>query len=261
MDDFNFSFLLSTDVQSHEGSGLPLAEGVELLCRSQGLVAIGKPPGLRSHPNEGGRIDKGAMIAAPYDIDEECYTLPGGGRLHLLHRLDAPTSGVILLTLDEVVAARVRGLFARHLVRKTYEALVFGDVRRAAGRWNDKLLTVRSRDGARTQPSTRGQPAIVTAKCLAFGSLDGLPVSLLSLEPETGLTHQLRVQCAKRNFPIVGDATYGNFAWNRRAAKALGTGRLCLHAAAIRIDDQNGPLRFEAKCPPPECFRAAFRSA
>jgi len=249
---------MSAEGQQGDSLGLPLAEGAELLCRSQGLVAIGKPPGLRSHPNEGGRSDKGALIAAPYDIGRECYILPGGGRLHLLHRLDAPTSGVILLTLDEVLAARVRGLFARHQVRKTYEALVFGDVRRAAGRWSDKLLTVRSRDGARTQPSPRGQPALVTARCLAFGSLDGLPVSLLSLEPETGLTHQLRVQCAKRNFPIVGDATYGNFAWNRRVAKALGTGRLFLHAAAIRIEDQNGPLRFEAKCPAPEIFRTAF---
>ena len=61
-------------------------------------------------------------------------------------------------------------------------------------------------------------------------------LSLLRLNPLTGRTHQLRVQCAKRKFPIIGDTTYGNFSLNREIQKATGYQRLFLHAYSIRIE-------------------------
>src|SRR5580700_7407214 len=57
--------------------------------------------------------------------------------------------------------------------------------------------------------------------------------SLLRLEPQTGRSHQLRVQCAKRGLPIVGDRTYGDFAANRAFARGGGPKRMFLHSLEV----------------------------
>ncbi len=251
-----------TRQQALPADELPLGPGVEVITRAAGLTALYKPEGLRAHPNEGGRVDKGALIAAPYDLNEECYILPGEGKLHLLHRLDGPTSGLILVCSDEALAATVRGLFERHMVKKRYEALVFGDAGRGSQLWRDRLRTEKGRAGARTSSGT-GDMAEARMSVLRSGvARNGMPLSRIALEPATGRTHQLRVQCAERRLPILGDATYGNFAWNRRAAKELGIKRLCLHAAAVTLEFQKDgrTSQFTAKCPAPEQFAAAFGS-
>ncbi len=68
-------------------------------------------------------------------------------------------------------------------------------------------------------------------------------MSLIELQPLTGRTHQLRVQCAARGFPILGDRTYGDFAWNKR----LKAERLYLHAEKVSFIF--GKITFEAKYP------------
>ena len=240
-----------------EGDALPLAGGASVLLEKAGLLAVCKPEGLRAHPNEGGRVDAGAVVAAPYDADGEFYVLPGGGRLHLLHRIDAPTSGLLLFSRDEAIAKAVRELFARHEVKKRYLALVFGEGPRAPQIWRDRLKTVRGKGGARTLAGS-GDPAESAVKTLSAGKAgNGQRLSLLALEPATGRTHQLRVQCASRRIPIVGDATYGDFAANRRAAKELSVRRLCLHAERIAFDFESGGRKFSfsAECPAPDFFR------
>ena len=81
-------------------------------------------------------------------------------------------------------------------------------------------------------------------------------VSLIKLEPRTGRSHQLRVQCAKRHLPIVGDQTYGDFAAYRAFAKLTGTKRLCLHSSETSFEYEFGGKRcvFEAKAVLPEEF-------
>jgi len=244
------------------GLALPLAQGVRVLSESAGLVALYKPEGLRAHPNQSGSIDKGALLAAPYDLARECYTLPDRRDVFLLHRLDAPTSGLLLLCADAALAAKVRDLFARHMVRKTYEALVFGDAGRGKRTWRDRLRTEKGagRTGARTSVGA-GDMAETQVGVIRRGeSRNGIPLSLLSLEPATGRTHQLRVQCASRHLPIVGDATYGNFPCNRKAAGELGIKRLCLHAAVLNLEVEHGgrKITFSAKCPTPDIFREAI---
>ena len=83
-----------------------------------------------------------------------------------------------------------------------------------------------------------------------------LPFSLVKLYPKTGRTHQLRVQCAKRNLPIVGDNTYGDFQLNREIRKSTGYKRLFLHASHIRIplNDVGRRVYFEANLPIPTEF-------
>jgi 23S rRNA-/tRNA-specific pseudouridylate synthase len=81
-------------------------------------------------------------------------------------------------------------------------------------------------------------------------------MALIELVPRTGRSHQLRVQCAHRHLPIVGDATYGNFTANRALAKATGVKRLCLHSHSTRFDYEHAGrvVKFSATAPTPAEF-------
>lgn len=85
-------------------------------------------------------------------------------------------------------------------------------------------------------------------------------VSLIQLEPHTGRSHQLRVQCAKRGLPIVGDRTYGNFSANREFSKAGGPKRMFLHSLEVEFDYEfaGKENRFAAQAPLPAEFGAAL---
>lgn len=236
---------------------LPPGEGVRLVTEKLGLIALDKPAGVRSHPNKSGSVDQGALVLAPYDLEQECYLLEEGP-LYLLNRLDGPTSGLILLTRKPEVAREVRALFAAHRVEKTYQALVFGRVGRLDQTWRDRLQVKRGQGGLRTQA---GQGDLSASKVRSMGSGGKvLPLSLLQLKPLTGRTHQLRVQCAQRRLPIVGDATYGDFALNKRAARELGIKRLCLHSSQVclTLTDTAGGAQFTAECPAPAEFKLAL---
>lgn len=198
-----------------------------------GLWALDKPSGIRSHPNSGA-IDPRALLGAPYDAGKEAYIV-GEQRYHLLNRLDAPTSGIVLVATDDAVADVVRKLFEDRSVSKTYYALVKGVARPGPETWRDFLKVNKGREGLRT---SRGgnQEAITEMKLARAGSriVAGTSLSLLELRPKTGRTHQLRVQCAERQLPIVGDATYGDFRFNREMAQLLGDKRLFLHAGKVK---------------------------
>jgi 23S rRNA-/tRNA-specific pseudouridylate synthase len=236
-------------------AGLPLGNGVALLARDpNGLAALDKPAGVLSHPNAPGE-DRRALLTAPYDPAEECYAWDGG-RLWLLNRLDSATSGVILAAADGVLAAGIRAQFRRREITKVYRALVFGVPRAPAEAWRDRLAVER-RGGRIRSSAGGGLPAECAMRLLRAGR--GEPgVSLLELEPRTGRSHQLRVQCARRGLPIVGDQTYGDFRRNREFARLAGTKRMFLHSLATRFSYEFGGrnFAFAAAAPLPPEFEA-----
>lgn len=223
-------------------AGLPLGRGVRLIARDEnGLAAFDKPAGVLSHPNGPGE-EKRALLQARYEFDGEFFEWPVGGgatqRLWLLNRLDSATSGVILAAATQELATEIRTQFKRKQVRKVYCALVFGTPRQAAEIWRD-LLSVEKRGGKIRTAAQAGNVPAESAMSLvqtrSGSEAAGMKVSLIRLEPKTGRSHQLRVQCAKRGLPIVGDQTYGDFKTNRAFAKAAGTKRMFLHSVETRF--------------------------
>ena len=102
---------------------LPLGRNVEVIAHHPaGLIALQKPEGALSHPNRKGKNAE-SLLRTSYDLDLQAFTWsdPSGAeqQLHLLHRLDSPTSGVILLSLNPDLAETIRALFAERKVRKT----------------------------------------------------------------------------------------------------------------------------------------------
>jgi len=243
-------------------AALPLGPGVEVLTRdANGLAALAKPAGVRSHPNEAG-VDAHALLRAPYALDGEFYewTPPGAAaplRLWLLNRLDSATSGVILVAADGALAAAIKELFQRKRVRKVYQALVFGEPARPVELWRDRLRVERSGGHVRAIAGS-GLPVETQVTVLRASPRADPPVALLKLEPRTGRSHQLRVQCAERRLPIVGDLTYGDFAANREFVRAGGARRLFLHSleTSFDYDWQGRTNHFAAKAPPPPELKA-----
>lgn len=242
---------------------LPLGRGVALLVRDEnGLAALLKPAGVLSHPNRAGE-EPCSLLQARYEEEGECFAWSAGGappgatrRLWLLNRLDSATSGVILVADNAELATAIRAHFRRKQVRKVYQALVFGTPRQPAELWRDRLAVEKRGGRIRTAAGAGHVPAESAMTVLRRGGAGDAPLALLRLEPRTGRSHQLRVQCAQRGLPIVGDQTYGDFPRNRAFAKRTGEKRLFLHSLETSFDYEfRGRRRtFAAVAPAPAGF-------
>lgn len=256
-----------SDSRESLGAALPLGRGVEMIVRDpNGLIALAKPAGVLSHPNEA-RDQPRSLLNAAYNAEEEAFSWspgaigegePAAGRLWLLNRLDSATSGVILAAANASLAREIRALFQQRYVKKHYNALVFGTPVPAQQDWRDRVAV--QKKGGQIRTSTAGNvPAEAHMRVLRTHR-GAFALALIELEPKTGRSHQLRVQCAKRHLPIVGDATYGDFRANRDFAKASGQKRLFLHSRRTAFDYRwkDRVFHFAAEAPLPPEFDAAL---
>lgn len=246
-------------------ANLPLGPGVKVISHDRnGVIAFSKPEGVLSHPNT--QEDRSrSILTASYVLDGECYTgiagAPGEQRLHLLNRLDSGTSGVILAAASETLARDIRDQFKRRRILKRYHALVFGSPAPAVQVWRDRLSVRKQGGHIRTQAvGNMASEARIEVMSVRPGNP---PLALIQLEPRTGRSHQLRVQCAQRHLPIVGDATYGDFALNREFTRRTGLKRLFLHSSETSFDYEwaGRTWRFSAHAELPEAFEDAWRLA
>jgi 23S rRNA-/tRNA-specific pseudouridylate synthase len=241
---------------------LPLGRDVRLVARDEnGVAAFAKPAGVLSHPNTAKDRPR-ALLTCDYDSDRECFVWRGSddfeARLWLLNRLDSATSGVILAAADEGLAEAIKIQFARRQVHKTYQALVFGTPRAQKEVWRDRLA-VDKRHGMIRAGADGNVPAESFFSVLRRRPKP-LPLALVQLDPKTGRSHQLRVQCARRGLPIVGDQTYGDFRLNREFARHTGLKRLFLHSLDTRFSYElaGRSYTFAASAPLPGEFAAAL---
>ena len=258
---------------SAKPEALPLHAGVRVLAEHPcGLVAVDKPEEVLSHPN-GSEDNARSVLNANYSLEEEAYHVRDGKggirRVWLINRLDGPTSGVLLLATTEVAAVAARKAFATRAVAKGYLAVCVGRNRLPVlrGTWDDLLVTRRGGPGgARTEPLLPGQPprgpATQALTHVRVGPKGEGAVDLvqLHLEPKTGRTHQLRVQCAMRGHPILGDKTYGDFDANRALGAERGFRRLFLHAESLELAPvvAGERVRFAVRSPAPAEFAAVL---
>ena len=228
-----------------------LHPAVREIHRDGTLWVLDKPAGVLSHPNPPGTRAPNALVRGPYDFERELYRVePPGGKqrqVHLVHRLDQETSGIILCTFDGASSADLKEAFYHREVTKEYRALVVGVPGQKQGEWSDRLEKA-SRGGQAVVTVARGRPNAVT-RFAVIEVFRGKGLALLSLWPETGRTHQLRVQAASRGFPIAGDGRYGNFAANRRLEAEIGLKHMFLHAHRIELRHPRTGHRLKLEAP------------
>ncbi len=177
---------------------------LDLLLEDNHCLAVNKPAGLLS---QGDRSGVPSLVELAKAYLKEKYQKPGDVYLGLLHRLDRPTSGIILLAKTSKCAGRLSAQFRAGAVEKLYRAIVEGQPPDPEGEWVDMLAkdSRSNRVEVVAEPSSQGKEARV-----GFRVLDRWRrYTVLELHPRTGRSHQLRVQLANRGLPIVGDLKYG----------------------------------------------------
>ena len=209
-----------------------------VLYSDERLLVLAKPPGLslKTPPSRPGEA-VGRLTAALAPEDRDGYAW---GELHLVHRLDVGTSGVIVLARDEEMHRALVGAFAERRVGKTYLAWVWGHPRPRQGRF-DAALGPDHADRRRMKVDPGGRPSATRYRVLATPR----HVALVELAPETGRTHQIRVHLAAAGHPVVGDDLYGgprhHGIHHPELRAALGPDHTLLHA--WRLDLPSPPLR------------------
>jgi len=173
----------------------PSLPSPDIIWEGSGLIAVNKPAGLSVHGPAS--LDEIMRSFLADKITPSLSFRPGP-----LHRLDKPTSGIVVFSTSIEGARLFSSLMRERKVKKTYLAIVEGIVEKEEI-WEDALF--RDMERKKTFVSQEGKNAITTIKPLA--SKSGL--SLISAQIATGRTHQIRAQAAAHGHPLAGDKKYG----------------------------------------------------
>ncbi|MES2440803.1 MAG: pseudouridine synthase [Verrucomicrobiota bacterium] len=210
---------------------------LHILYQDDSLIAIDKPAGMLVHP---GREPEGPEWIAMKRLRDQL-----GRRVFPIHRLDRPTSGVLLFALDKRTAGLAQQAFELRQVTKIYHAIVCGTTPR------DWICET----PLRTDPAGEPLAARTVFNRLRIAPESSFPgdaslgLSLLQATPATGRFHQIRRHLLEAGFPIVGDFRYAGEERSHELGGILGTGtRMLLQAKVLELTHpQTGDLlRIEA---------------
>jgi 23S rRNA pseudouridine1911/1915/1917 synthase len=196
----------------------------EILYEDNHCLVVNKPAGMLSQGDETGEP---SLVGWTADYWKVRYNKPGNVYVGLIHRLDRPTSGAVLLARTSKAAGRLADQFRKGEIRKVYWAIVEGRIEEPEGEWVDFLDKDRDANRVRVvDDEGEGKEARASWRVLRIGPA----VTKVELRPSTGRSHQLRVQLARRGWPIVGDRKYGA---SRMLRADDGDYRIALHAREL----------------------------
>ncbi len=171
-----------------------------VLYEDEHILAVDKPAGMLIHPSRATMTGTLANRVIAY------YQQTGQqSAFHPITRLDRDTFGVVLLAKNAHIHALLNELHSRGELQKTYHALVFGGPKEDSG-VIDAPIARRPLPSLLRYVDASGKPSVTEFKVLRRQEF----TSLLALRPVTGRTHQLRVHCAYKGYPILGDPQYGS---------------------------------------------------
>lgn len=222
---------------------------LEILYQDEYLVAINKPSGLLVHKS---MIDKDEIYFAMAMLRDQI-----GHWVYPVHRLDKPTSGVLLFALDSESARLMGKQFETHTIEKSYIAVVRGytldedEIDYALSVKLDKMTDKNAAQEKEPEVAlTRYKTLAKVELDLALGRYEKTRYSLVQLWPKTGRKHQLRRHMKHISHHILGDTNYGRGEHNKLIRENFDCHRLLLHANSLTIEH---PYRHETMT-----FMAAF---
>lgn len=207
---------------------------LQILYRDDDVVAVNKPAGMLVHRSD---IDRRETVFVVQVLRDQL-----GQRVFPVHRLDKPTSGVLIFALSSAVAKLLNNAFTERRVYKRYAAVVRGHIAESGVvdyALKEQLDRISDRNANKDKPA---QSAITEFRCLGTGCLD-VPTgryatsrySLVELTPKTGRKHQLRRHMKHISHQIIGDTTHGDGKHNNTFREHLSCRRLLLAATSLTL--------------------------
>ncbi len=241
---------------------IPEAIPLTIVYEDDDLSVIDKPAGMLVHAGAGARAEEeddaeaepvadsrnsGTLVNALLHHYQQLSTAGGELRPGIVHRLDRQTSGLIIVARNDAAHLKLSEMFAERKLRKTYLALVHGEIEKATGTINAPIGRDKIRRTRMTTRRTSGNRSAISHYKVEqrlhtrFGKF-----TLLRVRIETGRTHQIRVHLSSIGHSIVGDTLYGAphviradgeqtiiKKSRRRALDTLSLDRNFLHAAEL----------------------------
>ncbi|MBW8191748.1 tRNA pseudouridine(65) synthase TruC [Neiella marina] len=226
-----------------------------IVYRDDSLAVIDKPSGLLVHRTALARKEKWFAMQLLRD-QLGCHVYP-------VHRLDRPTSGLLVFALSADVARQMSELIQAKQMHKQYLALCrgwlfgHGTIDYPLKEELDKTTDSKAQLDKAAQAAVTHYQAIAHLELpYAAGRYQSSRFTWLQLEPETGRKHQLRRHLAHLRHPIIGDTTHGDGRQNRAFAEHSGCHRLMLHAKSLTFEHPISGKLLELIAPlPPEWQR------
>ena len=210
-------------------------EPIPVIFENDELYVINKPSGIS--------VQGGQGITHP--LDEE-FSKQVGQKIHLVHRLDKDTSGLMIIAKNPLAAAKWTKLISSKQVQKTYTAFCFGTLSKKKGVINDSLVQHGEVKNAVTNYEVISENEIEFGNA-EDGTVQKVLVSKIKLDLQTGRMHQIRIHLGKNNCPIIGDDLHGNFKLNKLIKKEMKIKTLQLYAARLArpLDGKNHVFEIE----------------
>jgi len=223
-------------------------EELEIVYDDDDVVVVNKPVGCAAHASPGwtGPTVVGALIARGYRIS----TSGPQERQGIVQRLDAGTSGLMLLAKNETSYNNMKNQFRNRTVKKVYHTLVQGHVDPSEGTI-DAPIGRHPREDYRFAVVADGKPSITHYSLIEYYS----SASLLRVELETGRTHQIRVHFNALRHPLVGDLAYGG---DPVLAARIEIKRPWLHAIELTFNQPTTDERITLSAPLPDDLKRAL---
>lgn len=236
----------------------PDQEDFEVLGETPDLLAVNKPAGLLVHPTK----PDGPRTLWDGLRDLLRYELANGGQVSLINRLDRETSGIVLVAKSSRAARTAAMAMQDGKIKKKYLAIVDG--------WPEETFESRApiiRLGEVGESAIHLQRTVHPTGAVAHTRFRVLSrimrkegrFALVSAEPLTGRTHQIRVHLAHCGFPVVGDKIYGpspdcylefvRTKWTPALAERLLLPRHALHSAELELDWNGESLSWTSSLP------------
>ncbi len=182
---------------------------LQVLYEDNHLIAVNKPGGVLVHGDE---TEDTTLQDYVKDYIKVRYQKPGAVFLGVIHRLDRPVSGVVIMARTSKGLSRMNQLFKERAVEKTYWAIVHNTPQPLKGKLKHFIAKDKNKNVARayTTMSHRAERAKAKPASLEYRLLSKInDHHLLEIKPHTGRPHQIRVQLSQAGMPILGDVKYG----------------------------------------------------
>lgn len=215
-----------------------MASNIDILFEDNHLLIVNKPAGI---PSQSDLTQDVCILDLAKEYIKVNYNKPGNVYASLVHRIDRPVSGTLMLAKTSKAMTRMTAQFRERQIEKEYIAIVDRPVPEPHYHLEDYLLKNRKRNISRVVTPDKKDAKFAELHAQRGPSFAGF--TLIKIQPKTGRSHQIRNQLAHVGLPIVGDVKYGGSRHTEKRA-------ICLHSHSLTFAHPTTKEKMTVACLP-----------